>query len=188
MARTIAIWGPTGLATPTCKLMLRTALTSVVETITLTEHGTVKRLYTGTVTAAAGQYRHNFLTAGSFIGGGSVAIGATDATTYEEDNSLDWGGIVGQTATVALSGTTVGTVTTLTDLTAAQAEPGQGTPAVNASVLGKISYLYKAWRNRSSQTATAYKLYGDDAATVDQKAAVSDDGTTFESGEKATGP
>lgn len=119
MARTIAIWGPTGLATPTTKLMLRTALTTVVETITLTEHATVKRLYTGTVTASAGQYRHNLLTEGSFIGGGSVTIGATDAVTYEEDNSLDWGGIVGQTATVGLTNTTVGVVTAVTGLTAA---------------------------------------------------------------------
>lgn len=85
MARTIAVWGATGLATPTCKLMLDSALTSVVETITLAEHATVKRLYTGTVTASAGHYRYNLLTAGVYVGGGSIYVGGTDATTYEED-------------------------------------------------------------------------------------------------------
>lgn len=87
MARTIAIWGPTALATPTCKVMLRSTPTTVVETITLTEHGTVKRLYTGTVTLffAAGDYYHNLLSAGSYVGGGTITVGATDATTYYED-------------------------------------------------------------------------------------------------------
>lgn len=73
-------------------------------------------------------------------------------------------------------------------LTGAQAEPGQGAPAVNASPVAKISYLYKAWRNKKTQTASTFSLFADDASTVDQKATVSDDGTTFTSGEVATGP
>lgn len=68
------------------------------------------------------------------------------------------------------------------------AEPGQGTPAATATLAAKLNYLYKAWRNRNTQTATQWKLYADDATTVDQKAAVSDDGTTFDRGEIATGP
>lgn len=68
------------------------------------------------------------------------------------------------------------------------AEIGQENPAATQSMRKMLAYLYKAWRNRSSQTSTAYKLYADDATTVDQKSTVSDDGTTFESGEKATGP
>ena len=68
------------------------------------------------------------------------------------------------------------------------AESGQGTPAATASLAAKIGYLYKAWRNRSTQTSTTYSLYGDDAVTVDQKATVSDDGTTFDRTEVATGP
>lgn len=91
MARTIAIWGPTAVGTPTCKLMLRSALTTVVETITLTEHATVKRLYTGTVTASAGDYRFNLLAAGAFIGGGTITVSGTDGTTSEEDNTLTTG-------------------------------------------------------------------------------------------------
>ena len=68
------------------------------------------------------------------------------------------------------------------------AEPGQGTPAATASLAAKIGYLFKAWRNKSTQTATAYNLFNDDALTVDQKATVSDDATTFTKGEVATGP
>lgn len=68
------------------------------------------------------------------------------------------------------------------------AEPGQGTPGATISLAAKINYLYKAWRNRSTQTASQYTLYNDDGTTVDQKATVSDDGTTADKGEVATGP
>ena len=68
------------------------------------------------------------------------------------------------------------------------AEPGQGTPSATLSLAAKINYLFKAWRNKSTQTATVYSLFNDDAATVDHKATVSDDGTTATKGEVATGP
>ena len=68
------------------------------------------------------------------------------------------------------------------------AEPGQETPAANSSLANKINYLYKAWRNKSEQTATAYSLYDDAGTTVDQKATVSDNGTTATKGEVGTGP
>jgi len=84
-----------------------------------------------------------------------------------------------------LSGTTVGDVATLS---AAQAEPGQGTPPVNATPLQKLAYLFKGWRNRKTQTATQYSLYNDDAATVDQKADVSDVTGTTTIGEVVSGP
>jgi hypothetical protein len=68
------------------------------------------------------------------------------------------------------------------------AEPGQAAPGATVSLATKISYLYKAWRNRTTQTTTEYNLYGDDATTVDQKASFSDNGTTADRGEIATGP
>jgi hypothetical protein len=71
--------------------------------------------------------------------------------------------------------------------TDARAEPGQGTPAATTTPMAKIDYLYKAWRNRHTQTASEYALYADDATTKDQEAAVSDDGTTFTRGEMTTG-
>ena len=67
------------------------------------------------------------------------------------------------------------------------AEPGQGAPGATVSLATKIGFLYKAWRNRTTQTASEYALYADDATTKDQEAAVSDDGTTFERGEVTTG-
>lgn len=78
--------------------------------------------------------------------------------------------------------------TIVTALTGNRAEPGQGAPAASTTILAKIDYLYKAWRNKHTQTATTYSLMADDTTTVDQKATVSDDATTFSRGEIATGP
>lgn len=72
--------------------------------------------------------------------------------------------------------------------TTTYAEPAQGLPAATTTLANKIGFLYKAWRNKSDQTATTYQLYNDDAATVDHKATVSDDATTATKGEIATGP
>jgi hypothetical protein len=68
------------------------------------------------------------------------------------------------------------------------AEPAQGAPGATVTLAAKIGYLYKAWRNKSTQTSSQYSLYNDDAATIDHKATVGDDGTTFTRGEAATGP
>jgi len=68
------------------------------------------------------------------------------------------------------------------------AEPGQEIPAATNTIAKKLGYLFKAWRNKSTQTATQYSLMADDAATVDQKATTSDDATTFTKGEVGTGP
>jgi len=67
-------------------------------------------------------------------------------------------------------------------------EPGQETPGVNVSLAAKIGMIYKAWRNKSTQTSTAYKLYNDNTTQVDQKATVSDDGTVFTREEMTSGP
>lgn len=68
------------------------------------------------------------------------------------------------------------------------AEPGQAAPAATLSLSAKINYLFKAWRNKKTQTSSTYSLFADDATTVDQKATVSDDGTTTTVGEIASGP
>lgn len=66
--------------------------------------------------------------------------------------------------------------------------PGQVAPPASSDLFTMISYLYKAFRNRFTQDATTAKLYADDATTVDQKATVSDNGTTFDRGEFGSGP
>jgi hypothetical protein len=68
------------------------------------------------------------------------------------------------------------------------AEPGQGAPAATATLAAKIGYLYKMWRNLKNQNAATFELYDDAGTTVDQKATVSDDGTTAVKGEIVTGP
>jgi hypothetical protein len=68
------------------------------------------------------------------------------------------------------------------------AEPGQDTPASTTNLAAKINYLYKAWRNKVTQTSSEYKLFNDDGTTVGQKATVSDNGTTFQRDEIVTGP
>lgn len=68
------------------------------------------------------------------------------------------------------------------------AEPGQEVPAATASLVAKIGYLYKMWRNKKKQDATTFELYNDAGAVVDQKATLSDDGTDLTKGEVATGP
>lgn len=67
------------------------------------------------------------------------------------------------------------------------AEPGQGTPASTTTLVAKIGYLFKNWRNKKTQTATEWALYADDTTTKDQEAVVSDDATTATKGEISTG-
>lgn len=68
------------------------------------------------------------------------------------------------------------------------AEPGQEAPPATASIIKKLGYLYKQWRNKSTSTATTVSLFADDGTTVDQKFTDSDDLTTFTKGEVGTGP
>lgn len=68
------------------------------------------------------------------------------------------------------------------------AEPGQEAPPATTTLVKKIGYLYKMFRNKKTQTSTAFSLYADDASTVDQKATVSDDATTATRGEIVSGP
>ena len=68
------------------------------------------------------------------------------------------------------------------------AEPVQGAPGATITLAAKINYLYKAFRNRKTQTATVWSLFNDDATTVDHKATVADDGVTASKTEVATGP
>jgi len=69
-----------------------------------------------------------------------------------------------------------------------RAEPGQGTPPVNADLATKIDYLYKNWRNLKDQSATGFNLYNDAGSTVDQKATVSEAAGVVTKTEIVTGP
>jgi hypothetical protein len=67
------------------------------------------------------------------------------------------------------------------------AEPGQGAPSATLSIKDKIGYLFKSWRNKTTTDANSVDLYNDAGAVVDQKATISDDGTTFTRDKMGTG-
>lgn len=145
----------------------------------------------------------------STVTAAAVATGAIDADAVAADAVTEI-----QAGLATPTNITAGTITTVTNLTNAPtsgdltatmkasvntealdvlnvdtfAEPGQEAPAATSSLVKKIGYLYKAFRNRITQTSTALKVYADDATTVDQKATVSDDATTYDRGEIGTGP
>lgn len=148
----------------------------------------------GSVTGAVGSVTGSV---GSIASGGiastSFASGAITSTAFATDAI---------TSTVVAASAVAEIQSGLSTLTAAQvnaevvdalatdtyAEPGQGAPPATASLATKIGYSYKAWRNKKTQTSTAYKVFADDGTTVDQKADVADDGTTTTVGEVGTGP
>jgi hypothetical protein len=68
------------------------------------------------------------------------------------------------------------------------AEPGQEAPPATASIVRKLGWLYKSFRNRKTQDATTLKIFADNGTTVDAKATVSDSGTEFDHGEIQSGP
>lgn len=68
------------------------------------------------------------------------------------------------------------------------AEPAQGAPAATTTLANKIAYLFKFLRNKKEQTATTLSIYDDAGTTVDHKATISDNGTTYTHGEIGTGP
>ena len=69
----------------------------------------------------------------------------------------------------------------------ARTEPGREAMPVNPDLATKIDYLYKALRNKKTQTATTWSLYNDAGDTVDQQATISDDATTATFGEVGAG-
>ncbi len=120
--------------------------------------------------------------------GGVMIAGSNAATTVNITGNLTGNvtGSVGSLAAQAKADVNAEVVDALNVDT--YAEPGQGAPAATASLASKISYLFKAWRNKKTQTATTFNLFADDGTTVDQKATVSNDGTTATRGEIVTGP
>lgn len=112
----------------------------------------------------------------------NVSIAEMVRSIYDDTNSLD-GTKIPDTVSLANINAEVDTALTTTTY----AEQGQETPPTTASLEEKIGYLYKAWLNRSNQTATTYQLFNTNATTVDQKSTVSDDATTAEKGAVVSG-
>lgn len=66
--------------------------------------------------------------------------------------------------------------------------PGQEAPPLAPTEREMLSWLYKVFRNRKSQTSTVWALYADNESTIDAKAVISDDATTAIKQEIVTGP
>lgn len=194
-----------GVTVPAATLASTTNITA--GTIT-----TVSGNVTGSVGSISGVSFPSNFSAMVITAGGVVDA---DLETIKGQTVTCSGGVTVPAATLAsTTNITAGTITTVTNLTNAPtsgdltstmkasvnaevldvlntdtfAEPGQGAPAASATLAQKINYLYKAFRNKFTQTSTAFKLYADDGTTVDQKSTVSDDGTTFTRGEIESGP
>jgi len=121
---------------------------------------------------------------GLFIAGTNAATTITTALTTAFTGNLT--GSVGSLATQAKADVNAEVVDALNVDT--YAEPVQGAPAATTTLVNKIGYVYKFLRNKVTQTATTFSVYNDNTTTVDHKATVSDDGSTFTRGEIATGP
>lgn len=135
----------------------------------------------GSVTGAVGSVTGNV--GGNVTGSVGSVVGAVASVTGNVGGNVT--GSVGSLAAQAKADVNAEVVDALNVDT--YAEPGQGTPAATASIVTKVGYLHKAWRNRHTQTATEYALYSDDETTKDQEATVSDNSTVFERGEMRTG-
>ncbi len=129
---------------------------------------------------------------GLFIAGTNAATTVTTALTTTFTGNLTGNvggnvtGSIGSLATQAKADVNAEVVDTLTVDTYAQ--PSQESPPATTTFGKMLAYLYKFARNKVTQSATEFKLYADDATTVDQKAIVSDDGTTTTRGEISSGP
>jgi hypothetical protein len=66
--------------------------------------------------------------------------------------------------------------------------PAQGTPPAGPDLASKISYLYKFAISKVTQTNNTLSVFNADASTVDHKATVSDDNTTYTRGNIVSGP
>ena len=112
-----------------------------------------------------------------------ISIAEMIRAIYDDTNSLDGTKIPN---TISLANINVEVDTALRTTT--DGEPAQGTPGASISIEEKISWLYKAWRNKTTSTATQYNLYDDDTTTIGTKATLADDATTASRTEMVTGP
>ncbi len=91
------------------------------------------------------------------------------------------------TAGAGLTNITINAASVTAVWAKAMSDLAQGAPSVTASVFTAINYLYEAWRNKTTTTATLITVMKDDGSTGLVKSTISDDGTTFTKGEFITG-
>ena len=68
------------------------------------------------------------------------------------------------------------------------AKPGQGAPGATLSIVAKIGFMFKQWRNEHNNDGTTEELLNDAGNVVDQKRTVSESGGTVTKSEVVSGP
>lgn len=66
---------------------------------------------------------------------------------------------------------------------AAMTDMAAGAPSATATALVALNWIYEAWRNKTTTTATEISIFKDDASTVLAESTISDDGSVFTKGE-----
>jgi hypothetical protein len=174
-------WANVGSPTTAQTLSATTIATSQVVASVTGAVGSV----TGAVASVTGNVGGNVTgSVGSVVGAVGSVTGAVGSVSGNVSGNVT--GSVGSLAAQAQTDVKTQVVAALN--TDTYTEPGQGAPGVNISLAAKIGYLYKAFRNRITQTSTTLSIYADDAVTVDHKSATTDDGVTYSRGEISTGP
>jgi hypothetical protein len=139
----------------------------------------------GTVGSVTGNVGGNVTgSVGSVTGAVGSVTGAVGSVTGNVGGNVT--GSVGSLAAQAQTDVKNQVVAAL--ITDTYPEPGQGAPGVNISLKDKIGYLYKAFRNKITQTSTTLSIFNDDTSTVDHKATVTDDTVTYTRSEISAGP
>jgi hypothetical protein len=137
----------------------------------------------GAITTNAGAVS-NVTTVGSVTGAVGSVTGAVGSVTGNVGGNVT--GSVGSLAAQAQTDVKTQAVAALN--TDTYAEPGQVSPSATTTLVDKIGHLYKNMRNKKTQTSGVFSLYNDAGTVVDQKATVSDDGTTATKDKITTGP
>ena len=91
------------------------------------------------------------------------------------------------TAGVGLTNITINAASVTAVWAKAMSDLAQGAPSATASVLTALNYLYEAWRNKTTATATLITVMKDDGTTALVKATIGDVTGTFTKAEMISG-
>lgn len=188
MSQTVVVAAPPGLSSPAVYLFDAagdTVLNTGGDTLTPGSNATGK--YSATVAETLNGWHYYEVRVSSTVIRNGFAKLTDGGTIYlGEITSTEVAAVQSGLSTVTTAQVNAEVVDALA--TDTYAEPGQGSPAATTTLAAKVNYLYKAWRNKKTQTSSQFSLYDDAGTTVDQKAGVTNSGGTTTIDEIATGP
>jgi hypothetical protein len=125
---------------------------------------------------------------GSVAGNVDGSVATLTTLTAIPTDWLTAAGTAADFTTEIQSGYTAQTGDTYALLNSADSEPAQGAPVHTASLAVKIATMFKFMVNKKLATNALISVLNSDESTVDHKAIISDDATTYTEGEYKTGP